>query len=266
MSTRTASKKKYQQIFELSPNIVGKADERVTREMRKGVPDEYNALLNKARTDTDVMVKERLEKAARLYVPKLYTILIEADYPPKQARVVIKEDCRGLWSEEYVLKFLPDEVRDKSKQIGGRARQKKLREKLEIESKEKDEIIEQISPQVKGAEKKLLKKLPTQTLKGLAAADEETRQRVAASGGNAKYDQHPEDYSEMGKTGMENRWGGKTLQLVVEQEEHQLFVNAYKESVQSRDDGTGAYTVDIKNGDIEKVEPIIGNTQQSINK
>lgn len=264
MSTRKSATKK--QMYELSSELVGRVDERVTHEMRKGVPDEYTKLLQTAREDTDKMVDERLERGAKIYVRKLYNILIDHEYTPLNARVIVLRDCRSIWTKDYVLQFLPEETKDPSKQKGGRERQRKNKQRLEQESKEKDKLVNQILPKGTEGEKKLAKdRIPTPILRGLAAADQATRDRVAKAGGDAKYEQHPEDYSEMGKNGMESRWK-HSAQVTIEQEEHQQIVTAYKASVSSRSDGTGAYILFIKNGEYEKVEPVIGNTPQSVNK
>ena len=253
-------------MYELSPELVGKIDERVTHEMRKGLPDEYTRILQIAREDTQTMVDKELLRAAKIYVKKLYNILIGDGYTPWNARIIIVRDCRGLWGKDHILHQLPEETKDQSKAKGGKERQRRERARLEQESKEREKIVNEILPNGTDLEKETAKKkIPISTLRGLAAADKETRQQVAKSGGDAKYEQHPEDYSEMGKNGMESRWK-YSGQIPIEQEEHQQIVTAYKASVSSRNDGTGAYVLFIKNGEYERVKPVIGNTPQSINK
>ena len=248
-------------------------------EMRKGTPDEYRALLQTAIDDTSTMVRaavqdsqdpkvqKAFEKSAKIYVPKLYDILIKYDYTPKNARVVILDDCRKvkLWSKVYIVKFLPEETRDQSKRIGGKAAAKKREEGRQQELEQIREVVKPLLPKATEAELKLVKRIGVDKLKvGLANAEEETRQRVARSGGEAKYDQHPEDFSEMGKKGMDSRW--HTAKVQIEDEEHRQIQAAYQESIMRRANGTGGYILFIRNGEFEKVEPNAGNAAKSINR
>lgn len=259
MSERKATRK---QMYELSPDVIGKTTERVTRQMRKSVPEEYNELLKTAIEDTHVMVRERWEKAARLYVRRLYDILRNNDYSPFNARVVVETDCNRLWSKEYVNKYIPSEAHDQKKINGGKATQAKRKIKVEQELKEIKDEVKDVLPDATDEDAKILKKHPKLKV-GMAAASKEIRTRVATSGGDGKFQKYgPDAYSEMGQTGARNRY--TTLQLVINNEEHLQLETAYRTSLAKRRDGEGSYTIWIESGEFSKVVPILESPNKKL--
>ena len=265
MSERKANK----QIYELSSKFAGtETVERVPRQLRKGVPDEYSKLLQEARAETNELVEQQLKKAAKRYVPKLYGILKDAGYEPFNARMIIVADCKSIWAKAYVETYLPTETKDQRKAVGAKKMVDKRRTKIETEKKNIKNALKPIIPDATDKEVDAVRKHPR--LVGLAAASPETRARVAKAGGDAKYEQHPEEFSEMGHESAD-KWTKlkeqyQTLQVEIEDEEHKQIVNAYQESLAMRANGTGGYVLFIKNGDYEKVEATNGTPAKTVNK
>lgn len=232
----------------------------VTKVMRKGKPHEYLDLLAKAKTDTNVMMekaKDEVEsKAASIYIPKLYAILIKYDYPPKNARQIITDDCvkpKGMWARSYVTEFMPDEVKDQTKAKGGKASGKSRKAKGE------QKLVEFVEDHKKH-------------LPGLANAPKPVVQAVSKLGGEALLDLYGlEHFKQMGERSAD-KWAKlkeevRTLQLHIETEEHRELVRAFEESLSARANGTGGYTLFIVNGEYSKVEADVrGEPEKSVNK
>lgn len=232
----------------------------VTKVMRKGKPHEYTELLTKAKTDTGVMMDRAYEivtdeiqgKAARIYIPKLYAILIKHDYPPKNARQIITTDCEKMWSLSHVSRWMPggkDETKAKGGKASGKSRKAASKQKL-------DKFVEEHKKQ----------------LPGLANATPEVVQVVSKLGGDKLLDLYgPEHFKEMGERSAD-KWTklkeeARTLQLHIETEEHRELVRAFEESLAARANGTGGYTLFIVNGEYNKVEADVnGMSEKSVNK
>lgn len=266
MSERKVAKN---QIYELSPGLIGKIEERVPRQLRKGVPDEYSKLLQRARVETSELVEQQLKKAAKRFVPQLYNILKDAGYTPFNARIIIVADCKSIWTKTYVETYLPAETKNQAKAIGAKVmvenRRKNKQNRLE-------EIKDKIGPEAQNLDQKdldVLDKHPK--LVGLAAADQETRDRVAKAGGDGKRDKYGNEvFSEMGNESAD-KWTKlkeqyQTVKVAIEGEEHTQLVNAYQKSLIMRANGSGGYIIFVKNGEFERVEPSNGTPEKTENK
>ena len=270
--SRQKVREKPKLMYELPTEIVGKVDGRVTRKLKVGLPDDYNRLLDKATTDTNLMVVQQIQEAARLYVPKLYDILIKNDYDPQSAGNQVKEDCRKMWGLHEVLKHIPDLGKNESKQKGAKIAGKNRTAKAAMDLEEFVKEIEPIVPVIRDlpeSEQKTLKK-------GLAKANKKTRVDVATKGGNATNDKYGlEHYKEMGKKSAESRQyahqmdAATAFEYVIYYEEHKRFVDAFEESLMSVGSKEhAAYTIAFKGKDLVKVEPHINgqDAQKTVNK
>jgi hypothetical protein len=77
---------------------------------QKKTPEEYTKLLEQCQKASN--------EVAELYVKKMYDVLIKTgDYAPHEAREKLFDDCYW-WARGYIDKYVPDEAKDQSKQIG----------------------------------------------------------------------------------------------------------------------------------------------------
>jgi len=264
---------KIKPTYELSTEVVGKQqDQRATRELRKGLPDEYKELLAKATTETNAMVEQALAKtssplykAARLFVPKLYDVLTKHDYPAKNARVIITEDCRNLWTERHVLRWIPKSAknieRSKAGDESGRSRGRKRDEK----NKQAIEVLKPIFPKIEEEDEKTqAAAIKMTTGMGSPKVTDAIKKFVATSGGEGKRDKYGNEvFSDMGKKSAEVRQG--TYKLAINREEHKEMVTAYEESMEAG--AGGKYFIFIKDHEYERVEPDLnGDAEKTVNR
>jgi len=81
----------------------------------------------------DDVLSELREKGSLLanrYINELYNILKDEEkLPPADCRAKIEYDCRDIWSQDTIMKYMPPEAKDAKKQkagkIGGESKSKK---------------------------------------------------------------------------------------------------------------------------------------------
>lgn len=87
---------------------------------------EYDLLVDQARIEM-APIKAEAKVTAKIYIPKLWNILIDIaqknheDFDPIKARRKIEDDCRDIWVLSTIRDALGDRGKDPSKQKGGRA-------------------------------------------------------------------------------------------------------------------------------------------------
>jgi hypothetical protein len=93
-------------------------------------------------------LRERNRKLASEYINELYLILREEEHlGPEECRAKIESDCRDIWSEDTIRKYLPPEAKNKTKRKAGKIsaevkkRRKAKEAKLEEEKKEAQPLI-----------------------------------------------------------------------------------------------------------------------------
>ena len=252
-------------------------EQREIRQLRKGVPDEYKELLVKGKADTGIKIEKAKEEAidgakeevAKIYVPKLYKILIKHNYTPKSARVIITNDCVKSWTQRHVMLYMPEETKDLKKVLAGKTGRVNQKEKREKEDSLILEQLEQIFPDIKKEDKDTQNHaIKMANGMGSPKVTSASKTRVATLGGEAKRDKYGNEvFSDMGLKGMDVRWHKQqTFELAIEDEEHAEIIKAYRQSQDKRQNNTGGYTIFVKDGGFDHVEPSNGMPEKSVNK
>lgn len=262
-------------------------DQRSIKELRKGVPDEYKELLAKGKADYGVMVEKTKEaavviidkakeqvselknsakdKAAKIYVPKLYKILIAHEYPPKNARAIITDDCTKIWTERHVLRWMPKETKHPGRSSAGSKSGKVRGERRDEKNKQTLEQLEEIFPDIKKEDPKTQEHaIKMATGMNSPKVTDAVRTAVAKSGGEGKRDKYGNEvFSDMGDRSAEIRHG--VFKLAINREEHKELCKAYEQSVDAG--AGGSYTIYWKDGGYDRVVPDLnGDAEKTVNR